>query len=317
MRVPLSLLLCALAALHAEPAPVVTDVELQPLAAQARRVFEAAEFLGEPFSAAQREALDAAARLPDRAEAVAKIQALLDARVLFVVNINPEMRVKAAQGPAKAVAVEQGWRLFLVKVVNEAGVTAPLRIRSPQAQALYNSVGITAGKKPQPAGEPPFAERWTDIELFTKSPMKAALSGLGVEYALVSIFSRDAGKREARFSFDVGQGTQDLGFRNDGERALRLPPGARGHAPRARRTRRADAPRPFSSATRRSACIPRRRNASRRTSAFIRRSIARTARRCGCRTGNTTIDVPARPGVHRRDARRHHFRRHTRDCRFR
>jgi hypothetical protein len=215
MRVSLTLSLCALAALHAEPAPVVAGVDLQPLAAQARRVFDAAEFLGEPFSAAQREALEAAAQLTDRAQAAAKIQALLDERALFVVNINPEMRVKAVQGPAKAVALEQGWRLFLVKVINEAGVTAPLRIRSPQAQPVYNSTGIPAGKKPQPAGEPPFAERWTDIELFTKPPMKAALSGLGVEYALVSIFSRDAGRREARFSFDVGQGTQDLGFRND------------------------------------------------------------------------------------------------------
>ena len=215
MRVPLMLSLCAIAALHAEPAPLVADVDLQPLAAQARRVFEAAEFLGEPFSKNDRDALDAAALRADRAQAVAKIQALLDARALFVVNINPEMRVKVAQGPAKAIAIEQGWRLFLVKVINEAGVTAPLRIRSPQAQAVYNSTGNPPGKPPQPAGDPPFAERWTDIELFTKPPMKPALSGLAVEYALVSLFSRDAGKREARFSFDVGQGTQDLGFRND------------------------------------------------------------------------------------------------------
>jgi hypothetical protein len=194
---------------------VVADVDLQPLAAQARRVLEAAEFLGEPFSAGQRDEIEAAARIADRAQAVAKIQAVLDARALFVANINPEMRVKVAQGPARAVAVEQGWRLFLVKVVNEAGVTTPLRIRSPQAEPVYNSTGIVAGKKPQPVGEPPFAERWTDIELFTKPPMKPALSGLAVEYVLMSLFSRDAGKREARFSFDVGQGTQDLGFRSD------------------------------------------------------------------------------------------------------
>src|SRR5439155_21309645 len=94
MRVPLTLLLCAVAALHAEPAPLVADVDLQPLAAQARRVIEAAEFLGEPFSAEQREAVEAAARMEDRAKAVEKIQAVLDARALFVVNINPEMRVK-------------------------------------------------------------------------------------------------------------------------------------------------------------------------------------------------------------------------------
>ncbi len=215
MRVPLTLLMCAVAALHAEPAPLVADVDLQPLAAQARRVFEAADFLGEPFSAEQRDAVEAASRLTDRAQAVTKIQAVLDARALFVVNVNPEMRVKAEQGPAKAVSVEQGWRLFLVKVINEAGVTAPLRIRSPQAQPVFNSTGIVAGKKPMPIGEPPFAERWTDIEIFTKPPMKSALSGLAVEYVLVSLFSRDAGKREARFSFDVGQGTQDLGFRSD------------------------------------------------------------------------------------------------------
>ncbi len=190
---------------------------MQPLAAQARRVFEAAEFLGEPFSKSDRELLEAAAQIPDRAQAVAKIQALLDARVMFVVNINPEMRVKAVQGPARALGLEQGWRLFLVKVINEAGATAPLRIRSPQAQPVYNSTGIPAGKKPQPVGEPPFAERWTDVELFTKPPMKPALSGLAVEYALVSLYSRDAGKREARFSFDVGQGTQDLGFRSDAD----------------------------------------------------------------------------------------------------
>ncbi len=211
------LLLSATAWLRGEPAPVVRDVDLQPLAAQARRVFEAAEFLGEPFSKSDRDALESAAQLGDRAQAVAKIQALLDARVLFVVNINPEMRVKAAQGPAKAAATEQGWRLFLVKVINEAGATAPLRIRSPQAQPVYNSTGIPAGKKPQPVGEPPFEERWTDVELFTKPPMKPALSGLAVEYALVSLYSRDAGKREARFSFDIGQGTQDLGFRSDAD----------------------------------------------------------------------------------------------------
>jgi len=215
MRTIGPLVLCALSALHAEPAPVVTDVELQPLASQARRVFEAAEFLGETFSAEQRKLLEAAAALPDRAQAVTKIQELLDERVLFVANINPESRVKVASGPAKPELVEQGWRLFLVKVINEAGTTAQLRVRSPQGEPTFNSTGAIPGTKPRPIGEPPFAERWLDIEIFTKPPMKTALSGLGVEYALVSLFSRDAGKREARFSFDVGQGTQDLGFRND------------------------------------------------------------------------------------------------------
>ena len=43
--------------------------------------------------------------------------------------------------------------------------------------------------------------------------MTANLSGLKVEYAIALIYSGDAGKREATLGFDVGQGTQDLGFR--------------------------------------------------------------------------------------------------------
>ena len=105
MRFSLLLPLCALAALHAEPAPVLTGVDVQPLAAHARRVVEAAEFLGEPFAPAQVQAIEAAAALPDAAQAVVKIQAVLDARVMFAVNINPEMRVKSVQAGAAATLV--------------------------------------------------------------------------------------------------------------------------------------------------------------------------------------------------------------------
>ena len=45
--------------------------------------------------------------------------------------------------------------------------------------------------------------------------MSAMLSGVKLEYRIVLIYSRDAGKRAAVFSFDVGQGSQDIGFRND------------------------------------------------------------------------------------------------------
>src|SRR5205814_6561641 len=31
----------------------------------------------------------------------------------------------------------------------------------------------------------------------------------------IELYSRDAGQREAKLSFNVGQGTQDLGFRNE------------------------------------------------------------------------------------------------------
>ncbi len=50
--------------------------------------------------------------------------------------------------------------------------------------------------------------------MFNSQPLKPALSGLALEYRIVQLYSRDVGKREAKIGFNVGQGTQDLGFRN-------------------------------------------------------------------------------------------------------
>ncbi len=172
------------------------EVELQPLAAQAARVASALEFLGEPLDAKSKAALE-------QAKTPAQIQEVLDARALFVVHINPEMRVKVAAGAAKPQLVENGWRQFLVKVVNESGTTAALRAESPNALRLFNS----------PQADVP--SRWLDLAMFDAQPMRPTLSGLGVEYRIVQLYSRDAGRREAKISFNVGQGTQDLGFRNE------------------------------------------------------------------------------------------------------
>jgi hypothetical protein len=40
------------------------------------------------------------------------------------------------------------------------------------------------------------------------------LSGLKLEYAIVQIYCKDSGEREVEMGFNVGQGTQDIGFRN-------------------------------------------------------------------------------------------------------
>jgi hypothetical protein len=45
--------------------------------------------------------------------------------------------------------------------------------------------------------------------------MRERLSGLGLEYQILQVSSRDKGERSAQLSFSVGQGTQDIGFRND------------------------------------------------------------------------------------------------------
>ena len=194
-------------------APVL-EVELQPLQAQARRVAAALGEVGQPLSPRQQEQLTDALESTDRVEGVAAIQKVFDPLCLAQVTINPEGRVGAAPGPAPRELVQQGWTVFLIKVHNEAGVTAPLRCTSPHAAPLFKR--STGSPEPEVTIEPnEILQRWMDVALYDRRPLTAKLSGLAVEYCLVEIYSRDAGKREARLVFDVGQGTQDLGFRSE------------------------------------------------------------------------------------------------------
>ena len=58
------------------------------------------------------------------------------------------------------------------------------------------------------------ADRWAELTLFDKPPMSPRLSGLGLEYAVLEIYSRDRGQRAADIRVDVGQGSGDIGSRN-------------------------------------------------------------------------------------------------------
>ncbi len=141
------------------------------------------------------------------------IQKILDPLCLVEVNINPESRVKAQLGPAPKKLVEQGWRVFLVKVHNQAGVTARLRCTSPNAAPLHDS--NNSPEPPQKITTGDVVRRWLDLNIYDKPPLAERLSGLELEYCILELYSRDRGQREAKLEFDVGQGTQDLGFRNE------------------------------------------------------------------------------------------------------
>lgn len=196
------------------PLTIVTGLELQPLRAHARRVAQALELEGAPLSAGQLAALEEAYQASDEPAAVRAIQAVFDPLCLAEVNVNPESRVKVAEGPAPRKLISQGWRTFLVKVHNEAGVTAKLRCQSPNAEPLHKQ-STGSAEPPRSIKPADVGDRWMDVDVVRRQPLANFLSGLPLEYCLVQLYSRDVGKREAKLMFDVGQGTQDLGFRNE------------------------------------------------------------------------------------------------------
>ena len=192
----------------------VEQVELQPLAAQVKRLIETLDYLGAPLSAADKQALDKAVQLTDAAQASRVIQDILDKYCLYEIHINPESRVRVTQASAKPELVENGWRTFLVKIHNEAGVTAELKAESTNALKVW--VASKGSPKPAQTIQPSdVRDRWLDLSLYTKAPMRPQLSGLNLEYKIIQLYSRDVGKREAKVGFNVGQGSQDIGFRND------------------------------------------------------------------------------------------------------
>jgi hypothetical protein len=132
--------------------------------------------------------------------------AAVAAPCLIRVQINPESRVKAERGSQAATLTPGVWRSFLVRFENEGKVTAVPRLQSPNAPAETGT-----------------RDRWLDVRL---EPANRPLSGRAVEYRTVKLQSREAGQREAAFSFDVGQGTQDIGFRGQVSILFRCAPEA-------------------------------------------------------------------------------------------
>jgi hypothetical protein len=179
--------------------PVVEEVEWTPLRDHCRQLLKTFAETKTPLPAetvrAVRALLDKKADDPQAAAHA--MQQLLDPHCLLAVDINPESRVKALRGPAVPALRQDEETLVLIKVHNDGGVTHQLRLSGPEI--------VPPGKRD--------AERWLRAAMVPQDPFGEKLSGRRLEYRLLRLRPRESGKREATFQFDVGQGTQDLGFR--------------------------------------------------------------------------------------------------------
>jgi hypothetical protein len=201
LRAAAVLLLCVPAA-QAQGLPLIDEVDWPAFREQVRDLLVGMAKLDAAFSEETAKPLRALIdqKSPDSPRIAARaVQKLLDSHVLIGVTINPESRVKATRGDRAAALVRGRAAFVLVRVQNEAGVTHPLMAASEQA--------VEAGKKD--------AERWLELGVVNEKPFANKLTGQRVEYRLLKLTARQSGKREATLSFDVGQGTQDLGFRSE------------------------------------------------------------------------------------------------------
>ncbi len=199
---------------HVHSAAEPSSLPLQPFAQQVRRLEDALNFLGQPLPPNTQRRINEAIDLNDEARAVLSLQQALEPYVLAIVDINGESRVKVERRPAKSELVQGGSRFFLVKVLNRAQITSPLIAASPNSGRVF----IPSKNDPAPKmilTPQDVRDRWAEVSIYNKPPMEKRLSGLQIEYQILEVYSRDQGQRSADIAFNVGQGTQDIGFRND------------------------------------------------------------------------------------------------------
>ena len=134
---------------------------------------------------------------------------------MAIVQINPEARVSVEGGGSSRMLNEDGWRTFLVKVRNEAGVTSVLEAISPNAApSLHASTTDPVTRKDHEITPGQLSNRFIELAMYRRRPMLPALSGLPLEYAILQIYCKGSGRKEVSLGFHIGEGTQDIGFRN-------------------------------------------------------------------------------------------------------
>jgi len=119
-----------------------------------------------------------------------------DQSVFLRVIISPESRVRVLEGNLVPGLVQHAWVDAPISIENQAGVTSSIRLESEQ----FVDDRLSESRM-----------RWLRIELVPDTP----LTGNSWEHRKLRIWSRDQGVRAAAISVNVGQGTQDLGFRSE------------------------------------------------------------------------------------------------------
>ncbi|HZI53127.1 MAG TPA: hypothetical protein VFD56_05480, partial [Chitinophagaceae bacterium] len=186
---------------NSAPLKIISNVEPQPLLSQVTRLKDALTFLGSSLSAEDISRIKTIQDKPLSVETSKNIQDILDPYCLAMVSINPESRVKVDRGPAKAKLIQGGWTSFLIKVHNEAGTTPQLKVQSTNAYPLLHVSSGKARTSPDKLiSRSEVESRFLEMVMYNNRPLQPNLSGLKLEYAVLQVYCKDAGQREAELA---------------------------------------------------------------------------------------------------------------------
>ncbi len=175
------------------------SVPAQPLLSQVHRLSEALSVIGNPLEKEASTRISKIKNLKSAERITTEVQQIFDPLCLAVVEIQENGPSKVSQGLAKPELMEQGWRTFLIKIINPKKKVGKLIIESPNAKPIANS----------PAEE--VESRWMQISAFEGQPIRPKLSGLPLEYRILQVYSRDRGNKSAILSFNMIEESEENG----------------------------------------------------------------------------------------------------------
>lgn len=193
-------------------AAATADLEPQPYFAGVNRALATLARLGSPVATADAEQLVMLSKQNDQL-AVAAAEHILSRYTLLEVAVGVDGAESISVGGAPLQLVEQGWRMFLVRMTNPRGWVGDVGIAATGTGGLREVfAGMTPGHMSfDSAPVSTWAQRAHLFDTDNKAPVieslwlmsrledGGALSGVGIEYRVVQLFSRDRGRRRADF----------------------------------------------------------------------------------------------------------------------
>jgi hypothetical protein len=178
------------------------DIAPQPYFSGVNRALETMVKLGSPVAAEDAEQIAILSHRNDRA-AIDAAEQILDRYTLTHVAIEANGYARTTEGGAQKTLIEQGWRVFLVRVSNSLGSTDNLRefIGDPSMTTTSRGSGSRAGVPDTVEMAPYIASAWLTGQLYNTLPMLPALSGFAIEYKVIQLYSRDRGRHRMAFNF--------------------------------------------------------------------------------------------------------------------
>jgi hypothetical protein len=209
------------------------SIASQPYFAGVNRALDALAKLGSPVLAEDAQQLSVLSRHNDSA-AVDASEKILSRYTLLNLSINSDGSVQVTSGGSPTTLIEQGWRMFLLRVSNPAGRLVDLSVSigsertfgpGPGQMVRWDNGSAERASLMDTLNKGPAIEAmWLLAQLYETATDRygaelpvVPLSGFAIEYRVIQLFSRDHGRRRANFKLYTKLRSGD-GFSGSGQR---------------------------------------------------------------------------------------------------